>query len=170
MLEGSRAQGWRTRGLLPVARPAHRTVTAIRVLVAGAAGLLLYVGHVAFVPLALALLFGLVLSGPVEFLHRLRVPRSLGATLIMLVFLGLAAGLTDVLAEPAQHWFAEAPHTVRIIGRKIRPIAQFMNRIDELRSSAGSLAAGAHAAAAPAGAPVSGESAPALLLEVTRGA
>jgi predicted PurR-regulated permease PerM len=153
MLEGSRAQGWRRRGLLaelrsrrsetavpaPVTAPraVHRKVTAGRLLVAGALGLLLYVGHVAFIPIALALLFALVLSGPVEFLHRLRVPRGVSATLIMLVMLGLAAALTDVLSEPAQHWFAEAPHTVRIIARKIRPLAQFMSRIDELRSSAG---------------------------------
>jgi predicted PurR-regulated permease PerM len=33
-------------------------------------GVVLYVGHVAFIPVALALLLSLVLSGPVELLHR----------------------------------------------------------------------------------------------------
>jgi len=147
-------------------RAPPRKITAARVLVAGAVGLLLYVGHVAFVPVALALLFALVLSGPVEWLHGVRVPRSASAVLILLLIVGVAAGLSDLVWEPAQHWFAEAPHTVRIIGRKIRPLAQFMSRVDDLRNSAGNMGNTTHAAPAPS-APA--ESAPALLIDVTRG-
>jgi hypothetical protein len=62
--------------------PRSRPVTVGKVIVWGALGLLLYVAHVAFIPLALALLFGLVLSAPVEALHKIRVPRSLSAALI----------------------------------------------------------------------------------------
>lgn len=145
-------------------------ITAVRVLVAGAIGVLLYVGHVAFIPVALALLLSLVLSGPVELLHRFGLPRAVGAALAMLVIVGAAAGLTDVLSEPAQHWFAEAPHTVRVIARKVRPLAQFASRLDDLRVSADNLAATAHPAAAPA--PVAAppaQSAPAMLLDITRG-
>ena len=58
-----------------------RTTTA-KLIVWGAVGLLLFYAHAAFIPVALALLFGLVLSGPVEALHRIRVPRSLSAALI----------------------------------------------------------------------------------------
>jgi predicted PurR-regulated permease PerM len=144
-------------------------ITAVRILVAGAVGLLLYVGHVAFIPVALALLLSLVLSGPVEALHRVGLPRGLGAALVMLVIVGIAGGLTEFLAEPAQHWFAEAPHTVKVIARKVRPVAQFMSRLDDLRNSADNLAV---AAAHPAPAPVTAapaESGPALLLEITRG-
>lgn len=47
------------RGAGPVA---HRKITAVRVLVAGAVGLLLYYAHAAFVPLAIALLLALILS------------------------------------------------------------------------------------------------------------
>jgi hypothetical protein len=42
--------------------PRSRPITAGKVIVWGALGVLLYVAHVAFIPLALALLFGLVLS------------------------------------------------------------------------------------------------------------
>ena len=59
-------------------------VTGVRLLVAGAIGLLLYFGHVAFVPVALALLLALVLSGPVEALHAWRVPRSLSAAVLLI--------------------------------------------------------------------------------------
>jgi predicted PurR-regulated permease PerM len=153
-------------------RTAERKVTAVRVLVAGAIGLLLYFAHVAFVPVALACLIALVLSGPVELLHGLRVPRSASAVLLMLVLLGIVVGISNMLYEPAQHWFAEAPHTLRIIEKKVRPIAQFMNRVDALRSSAGNIGVTARPQAqgqaqAPAGPPE--ESAPVLLLDATRG-
>ena len=147
-----------------------RKITAVRVLAAGAVGLLLYVGHVAFIPVALALLLALILSGPVELLHRLHVPRGAGAVLLLIAIIGGVAGLSDMLLEPAQHWLQEAPHTMRVIGRKIRPLAQFIGRVDELRNSAGNIAAVAHSSgpATPAvEAPI--KSAPAMLLEVTRG-
>jgi predicted PurR-regulated permease PerM len=149
---------------------ARPRLTAARILVAGAFGLLLYVAHAAFVPIALALLFALVLSGPVELMHRLGLPRALGALIVVLLLLGAVAALVDVLSEPAQHWFDEAPHTVRVIGKKIRPLAQFAAKIDDLRNSAGNIGAPPHPASAPApalGSP--GPSAPALILDLTRG-
>jgi predicted PurR-regulated permease PerM len=156
------------RGGGTVVRP---KVTAVRVLVAGAAGVLLYVGHAAFIPVALALLAALVLSGPVELMHRLGLPRSLGALLMTLVLIGAAAGLLDFLSEPAQHWFEEAPHTVRVIAKKIRPLAQAIAKMDDLRNSAGNIGLAAHAAPAAAAAPVPAAlpmSGPALLLDATR--
>ena len=152
------------------ATPARRKITAVRVLVAGAVGLLLYVGHVAFIPVALAFLLALVLSGPVELLHRMRVPRGAAAVFIMLAIAAGAAGLSDMLVEPAQHWLQEAPHTVRVIGRKLRPLAQLVTRIDDLRNSAGSIAAPRTSAAAGPAISAPGESAPELLLAATRGA
>jgi predicted PurR-regulated permease PerM len=151
--------------------PGSRGITPGRLLAAGAVGLLLYVGHVAFIPIALALLLSLVLSGPVESLHRLGLPRALGAALVMLVIVGLAGVLTEFLAEPAQHWFAEAPRTVKVIARKARPLSQFMSRVDDLRASADNLAVAAHPQPALAAAPVAAppvQSGPALLLDITR--
>jgi predicted PurR-regulated permease PerM len=147
-------------------------ITSVRILVAGAVGALLYFAHVAFVPIALALLISLVLSGPVEALHARHMPRSLGAALIVAAILGLMAASVDLLSEPAQKWFAAAPHTVRLIERKIRPFEQVMARIGELRASAGNIGAapqpaqsGTEAAPAPA-APQ--ESGPAMLLDGAR--
>jgi predicted PurR-regulated permease PerM len=142
-------------------------VTSVRLLLAGAIGLLLYFAHVAFVPMALALLIFLVLSGPVEALHARGVPRSVGAAVIMAAILGIMVALVNFMSEPAQKWFAAAPHTVRLIERKIRPFEQFMARIGELRKSAGNLGAApqpdqASPAAAPA--PAQQESGPAAML------
>jgi predicted PurR-regulated permease PerM len=149
-------------------RPHRPPVTAVRLLAVGAIGVLLYVAHVAFVPVALACLVSLVLSGPVEWLRGRGIPRGVSAVLMMLIALGLLAGMSDLLYEPAQHWFAEAPHTVGVIGRKIRPLAQFMSRIDALRNSAGNIGNANHPAPPPASSTAE-ESAPVLLLEATRG-
>lgn len=142
-----------------------------RLLVWGAVGLLLYVAHAAFVPLAMALLFALVLSGPVEALHRHRVSRSVSATLILVLALGLMAGLVNLMWTPAQAWLSRAPQTMATIKQKVRPVAQFMNRLDELRLSAGNFnAAHARTASPPASAPgasAAGDSAPILFLDVT---
>jgi predicted PurR-regulated permease PerM len=149
-------------------RIVHRKITAVRVLVAGAIGLLLYIAHEAFVPVALALLFALVLSGPVECLRCVGVPRGAGALLILVLIVGIAVGVTDLMSEPAQHWFEEAPHTLNVVERKIQPVAQFMNRIDKLRNAAGNIG---NAMQRPPHAPAIGaseESGPAALLNITR--
>ena len=127
-----------------------RRITAVRLLVAGAFGTLLYFAHVAFVPIALALLLSLVLSGPVEALKKWRIPRSVSAAVLMVAILGSLAGLANMFSEPAQQWFAAAPHTFRLIEKKIRPFAVVMARIGELRTAADNLgsAPGTHPAQA----------------------
>src|ERR1700734_1096286 len=153
-----------TRGIgsRPAGGKAPRKITAVRVLVAGAIGLLLYFAHGAFVPVALALLFALVLSGPVEALHGWRVPRGVSAAILMIAILGIFAAVVNFLTVPAQQWFAAAPHTLRVIEKKIRPLEQAMSRIDDLRNSAGNIGSSSHAPQ-PAVAAAE-ESAPVMLL------
>lgn len=145
-------------------------VTSVRMLVTGAIGALLYFAHVAFIPVALALLISLVLSGPVEMLHDRRVPRSVSAAVIVAAILGLMAAMVNFMSEPAQKWFAAAPHTVRLIERKIRPFEQIMARIGELRNSAGNIGSApqpAQSVPAPVAAAPQ-ESAPAMLFDGAR--
>jgi predicted PurR-regulated permease PerM len=144
-------------------------VTSVRLLVAGAIGLLLYVAHVAFVPVALALLFSLVLSGPVEALHAWRVPRSVSAAVIMAALLGVLVAMVNFMSEPAQQWLAAAPHTVRLIEKKIKPFSQTMARVGQLRAAAGNIGGGSAVPAAPA-ASAPEESTPVTLLDETRAA
>ena len=145
-------------------------LTPMKILVVGALGLLLYVAHVAFIPIALALLAGLILSGPVEALHRLHIPRSISAIIILVIVLGASAEVVDLMWAPAQQWYAAAPQTIKVIKRKLNPALKFLTHVEELRSTAGSLAAtGQTTAAAPAvPVPVEKESAPALIFEATR--
>jgi predicted PurR-regulated permease PerM len=147
-------------------------MTAGKILVLGALGLLLYEAHSAFIPIALALLFALILSSPVEALHRWRVPRGVSALLILILSLALAGGAIDLVWKPAQHWFATAPDTLQTIKQRITPLARFMRHVDELRGSADTLAGGrpAGGAARTAVAVEPPTSGPQLLLDVTRNA
>jgi predicted PurR-regulated permease PerM len=149
-------------------KPKRRS-TPLWILVAGAIGTLLYFGHVAFVPIALALLLSLVLSGPVEALRRWRVPRSISAAVLIVAIFGSLAGLADIFSEPAQQWFAAAPHTIRLVEKKIRPFAVVMARIGELRAAADNLSAGSNAHPASTVAPAPQENASLQLFDATRG-
>ncbi len=139
-----------------------------KIIICAIIGSLLFFAHTAFVPVALALLFGLVLSGPVEALHKLHIPRSVSAALILVIVLASVAGVVDLMWQPTQEWVAKAPQTMATIRQKVRPLARFMSHLDDLRKNAGTIGAQGHAP--PANAPAvaaAGESAPALIMDVT---
>lgn len=147
--------------------PHSRTVSAGKVIVWGAIAVLLYVGHAAFTPVFLALLFALVLSGPVELLHARRLPRKVSALAIVLLVLFGFALITSVIWKPAQDWLAKAPQTMGLLRQKVNPIARAINRLDDLRRTAGAIAApaGFRPNAGPAAA-IASQSAPALIVDV----
>jgi predicted PurR-regulated permease PerM len=147
--------------------PRPRSSWPLLLLVCGLGGVLLYYAHSVFIPIALALLIALVLSSPVEALHRRGVPRSVSATLILVLLIGLTGAAVDRLWEPAQQWLAGAPHTAKIIAQKVGPVAQVLRRIDLVTDRAEHLTdpgAGTSAAPAKAVAP-SASAAQGLLLE-----
>ncbi|HTB87051.1 MAG TPA: AI-2E family transporter [Steroidobacteraceae bacterium] len=131
-------------------------------------GALLYVGHTAFIPVALAFLAGLILSSPVEALFRLGLPRGIGAVLILIVALAAVAGLVALVWTPSQQWYASAPHTLSVIQRKFTPVARLMNHIEQLTDRAGKV--GAPNAAEPAAVAVPQESTSRILLSTARDA
>src|ERR1700733_152844 len=119
------------------ARP--KSPMPLLVLVYGLGGVLLYVAQAVFIPIALAVLFALVLSSPVEALHRKGLPRSVSAILILLIFLGLTGVAVDQLWAPAEQWLAGAPRTVKIISEKLGPVSRVLHRIDLITDRAGHL-------------------------------
>ena len=147
--------------------PNSRSTTAGKVMLVGAIGVLLYVAHAAFIPVFLALLFALVLSGPVEWLHARRVPRKVSALAILVLVLSGFVALATLVWQPAQDWFAKAPQTMALIRHKVNPVARAINRLDDLRKTVGSIGApaGSKAVAVPAVVATS-TSAPALMLDV----
>jgi predicted PurR-regulated permease PerM len=124
----------------PPVRP--RNSSALWVLAAMLGGLILYYAHAAFIPVALAMLFALVLSSPVEALHRRGLPRSVSALLILGAFLVLGATGVSALWDPVQEWLAAAPRTVRTIEQKIDPAARVLHRIGLVTNRAAHLTDG----------------------------
>jgi predicted PurR-regulated permease PerM len=116
-----------------------RSSTALRVLVIGLGGVLLYFAQTAIIPVVLAVLFALLLSSPVEALHRNGLPRSVSALLILLMFTGVLAATSIVLWTPAQEWLASAPRTFKTIEAKMAPTARLLRRLDAVADSAGRL-------------------------------
>jgi predicted PurR-regulated permease PerM len=131
-------------------------------------GGLLYIGHTAFIPVALAGLAGLILSSPVEALNRLGLPRGLGAVLILVTALAAVAGLVALVWTPSQQWYASAPHTLNVIQRKFTPVARLMSHIEELTDRAGKV--GAPTPAEPTAVAAPQESAARVLLSTVRDA
>ena len=144
-----------------------RPITGGKAIVWGALGLLLYFAHAAFIPVALALLFALILSGPVEALHKTHIPRSVSASLIVVLVLTSLVAIVASMWTPGQGWFARAPQTMAMIKRKMNPVSRIINHVDELRKDAGAMGSQGHATgAAPPAAAAAAESAPALILDV----
>jgi predicted PurR-regulated permease PerM len=135
------------------ARSRARSSVAAVTLAMTAVGVLVYIAHAALVPIALSLLFALLLSAPVEALNRHGLPRSVSALMILLLFLTLVGTTVDLLWAPAQSWVESAPRTVQVIQRKIGPAAKFLDRIEALSARAAHLADPKKAEATQAAAP-----------------
>ena len=112
---------------------------SLRALLVGLVLVVLYFAQAAFIPVALALLFALLLSSPVEALHLRGLPRSASALLILLIFTGASALAVDLLWEPAQAWLDAAPDTFKTIERKLSPATETLHRIDDVSTRAGHL-------------------------------
>jgi predicted PurR-regulated permease PerM len=126
----------------------RRVMKAATLLAFLAVGTILYVGAVAFIPVALALFFALLLSPAVDALQRLRMPRSLAAGIVMLALLLVGAAIVDAISAPAKEWFARAPQTIRKIELRIKPLRSVLAQFDAVKERADQLAQGPHAAAA----------------------
>lgn len=120
-------------------RAARRVSKSIRVLALVAVGCVLYFAQVAFIPVALALFFALLLSPAVAFLQRLGLPRGIAAALVVLAILSTGAAMVDAVWTPAAEWLAHAPQTLRRIDQRIRPVRSILARVDDITARAGRL-------------------------------
>jgi len=131
----------------------RRVMKAAMLLAFLAVGAILYFAAVAFIPVALGLFFALLLSPAVDGLQRLRIPRGLGAAIVMLALLLAGAAVVDGVSTPAKEWLARAPQTIRKIEQRIRPVRSVIARVDAVKERAEQVAQGPHAAPAPPSAP-----------------
>lgn len=117
-------------------------------------------GREMLIPIALAILFSLILSSVVERLHRWRIARSVSALVLMLLSAVAVAGIGEMLWTPAQQWVQEAPRVLRTIEHRVRPARSALARVNDIAERTAALAdgtagetRGGAAAHAPAAAP-----------------
>jgi len=134
----------------------RRAMKAATLLAFLAVGAILYFAAAAFIPVALALFFALLLSPAVDGLQRLRMPRTLAAGIVMLALLLAVAAIVDAVSVPGKEWLARAPQTIRKIELRIRPVRSVIAQLDAVKQRADQLAQGPHAAAPPLPPPSTG--------------
>ena len=111
----------------------------------------LRLGRDLLIPVVLAVLVALVLSGIVETLRRYRIPRGLSALVVVLLIGAAVGGVLHAVWTPARQWVESAPRVLRTIEHKTRAAQSVVRRIDALAKRATALAgAGDPPAAAPA--------------------
>jgi predicted PurR-regulated permease PerM len=116
-----------------------RSPAALIVLATLALGALLYFAQRVFIPIALALLFALILSSAVEALHRRHIPRIVSAVLLLGILLGMVGMTLNLVWEPAQQWLAAAPRTLHSIERKVRPVQVIVRQVESMAHRVGNL-------------------------------
>jgi predicted PurR-regulated permease PerM len=153
-----------------ISRPSVRVLRALEgplwVLALCAVLAMLRVGRDALVPVALAVLIALMLSGVVEGLRGIRVPRGLSALVLLMIIAVAVAGVVDMIRTPAQQWIQSAPRVMRTIEQKVRPAQSLVRRIDALAKRASALAS---PDGNPAVTPVANPSASVTTVEVLAG-
>jgi predicted PurR-regulated permease PerM len=113
----------------------------------------LHVARGLLIPIALSFFFAALLSPLVNRLRRWRVPRVVGAGLVLLVMVGTVAGLIDSTVDPAREWLNRAPGVLREIERKIRPLQKVAVQLDAVAAHAERVADGSDASQASVAAP-----------------
>jgi predicted PurR-regulated permease PerM len=111
--------------------PSARTLALLGLLLIGVGGVL-YLARVVFIPLTFALMLSFLLSPAVTWLERRRMPRSVGAALVVTLLLGAGTFAGVELANPAADWIARSPAVLQALERKVRPWRRPVKSVSEL--------------------------------------
>jgi len=107
-------------------RPRPRASTALLVLAVLAVGYTLWAAQALILPVLLAMFFALVGNPIIRLLQRLRIPRFVGALMVLVLGIYSAVMLGRELVEPAGEWIREAPREMRELTPKLRNFAKPM--------------------------------------------
>jgi predicted PurR-regulated permease PerM len=104
-----------------------------------ALGVVAYVAREVFIPLTFGLMLSFLLSPLVTGLERLRLPRALGAALVVLALMGGTSFSALQLADPAAEWIGRSPGVLQALERKLRPwrrpvkdVSQLAERVERM--------------------------------------
>ncbi len=122
----------------------------------------LYFAAGIILPFVLALVLCLLLNPAARFLHeKLRLPRMLGAVILIAVLFSAIGGVGYAISVPAAGWIAKAPQSLPTLQAKLsflrRPIAMFEGGMQEMQKlmqdSGAARGGGEQQSAAPAPTP-----------------
>ena len=138
--------------VLPIiSMPTSVRSVALTVLTVIAATWALYVMRTLLVPLLLGIIISLVLSPLVDGLQRIRLPRALGAALVLMMLVGTVGTFGYHVSEPASALADDLPRVARRVREAIvRTAADQQSAVANLQEAADELTA------APAAAPREG--------------
>ena len=118
-------------------RPAQQAVIiAAIILLIGS----LHLARSAIVPVLFAMFLALLLSPAVNALARIRVPRALGAALVMVSLVAMVALALNATWRPARGWLDAAPATMRRLELKLRPVTRIIAKVESVSEQAGRVA------------------------------
>jgi predicted PurR-regulated permease PerM len=98
----------------------------------------LYFAASIILPFVLALVLGLLLAPPVEFLNRrLHLPRMLASLLAILLLFALIGGIAYAISVPATGWIAKAPQSLPTLEAKLgflrQPIGMIQGGMEQFQ-------------------------------------
>ncbi|MEK9283151.1 MULTISPECIES: AI-2E family transporter [unclassified Bradyrhizobium] len=115
------------RELPPIIRRTEFVAFALAGLLVIAIAAVLYVGKAFFLPVVMAFVTGTMLSPAASFLERRKVPRALGAVLIVIAVTTVVAFVVALIASPAMEWRSRLPELGAELKEKLhvfdRPLA-----------------------------------------------
>ena len=131
MTDDTRADAIATAGQVsagenPPMRRRPRAPASMVVLATLAVGYTLWLAQALVLPVLLALFLSLIGAPMLRVLDKLRLPRALGALILLLGGLAGGVALVSQLWEPAASWFHDAPRELRQLAPKLRELTKPM--------------------------------------------
>ena len=71
-------------------------------------------------PIFLAVILFFLLAPTVRFLHRYRIPKTVGSATVILIMVGVVSFSISRLINPAANWINSAPQTLQMMEKKLR--------------------------------------------------
>ncbi|MCA6124916.1 AI-2E family transporter [Bradyrhizobium sp. WSM 1704] len=97
----------------------------------------LYVARAFFLPITMAFIVGTMLSPAASLLERYRVPRALGAVLIVVAVTAMVAFMVGLIASPVMEWSSRLPELGAILKDKLHVFDRPLALWQELQSMVG---------------------------------
>src|SRR3954465_9086709 len=119
----------------PIQRPWNVTALASGGLFILAIFFTLYAAREFLLPVTLAWMLSMLLSPGVRMLNRFHIPNALGAAILLLGLISIAAAGFLLLSEPAANWLQKAPESLEKVEKKIRSFQDSAHEITRAAES-----------------------------------